>query len=72
MQRGRPGKQTTVRVDYTKVSKYTWAFRLRRRGEDGVESVKVLKRVTDAEFKQIKATRAGLSTYKRQLLEEYA
>lgn len=72
MRSGRPRKDDadTMRVDYTKVSKHTWALRLRWR-EMGVLRVKVLRRVTDEEFKRIKASRAGFDEFKRQLIEDH-
>jgi len=73
MPRGRPKKKPadTLCIDYTKVSKHTWAFRLRWRRENGSRGVAVLKRVTDQEFKRIKSSRVEFAAFKRKLIEDY-
>ena len=67
--RKKEGDQAT-RVDYVKVSKNTWAFRIRwREGEQ--EPAVYVSRVDDKRFKSITKGKVRYAAFKKQLISSF-
>jgi hypothetical protein len=71
--RGRRKKSgnETLRVDFVKASKNTWAFRIRWTEPDGTSPAVYISRVNDKLFNLIKRRKNRYAAFKKQLISSY-